>query len=161
MLFTALLFWAFGGSQFALGDAALVVDSPCFFIEQKDDKDAQALRNRCKKMLDFEIALINETKRLHKKTEEKTELKNAMIELSKKQKQIALEAESIIRTLKAQKVAPAFWEVFEIIRSDSEKARTRISNGDVGQGTQAIEQDIADALNDMIRAFEMKCPPAK
>jgi hypothetical protein len=160
MVFITFVFWAIGSSQLIFDDAVLVVDN-VYFTGQKSDKAPESLSSQCKRMLDSEIALINETKQLHsrigKNNEEKTKSKKALIELSNKQKQIALEAEAIVKTLKANKVAPAFWEAFEIIRSDSEEARTRILKSDVGQGTQRIQDDIAEALKDMIRSLEMRC----
>jgi hypothetical protein len=127
--------------------------------EKKIEGLLATLEARCKKMISMQIAVYDGTKGLHKIIEdhaEKTpraEDKQILVKLSEKQRAIIAEATKAIEILQVEGAAVAFPEVFKVLREDMKRVQECLQMGDVGSATQAIEQDIIDALKEMITPF--------
>ncbi len=119
------------------------------------------LADRCQKLLMCQLQILDVSKRIYSQTKKNKKLpanhKRAALELSFRQNKIALEAEAISKMLKRQGVSVAFSEFFDQIRADAQNIRFRLVRGDVGLSTQAIETDVAEALQEMVRALKVKC----
>jgi hypothetical protein len=64
------------------------------------------------------------------------------------------EADATLKVLREEGTAVAFVEVFEQLRNDMTTVRFRLSRTDVSTLTQAIEDDLIETLEEMIRALE-------
>ena len=74
--------------------------------------------------------------------------------LSDHEGEIVMEANKAIEMLEAEGSAVAFPEVFQQVREDMKHVQRRLGVTDVGDVTQAIEQDIIDTLKEMIEALK-------
>jgi hypothetical protein len=118
------------------------------------------LKRACEKMLAMQIQVYNGTKAVARAIDGNNDKKptRANIQdslgLSDNEKKIVIEADKAIQMLEAEGSAVAFHEVFTQVRDDMKNVQRRLGSVDVGKVTQAVEQDIIDTLNEMIKALE-------
>jgi hypothetical protein len=118
------------------------------------------LKRACEKMLAMQIQVYNGTKAVARAIDANNDKKptRANIQdslgLSDNEKKIVIEADKAIQMLEAEGSAVAFHEVFTQVRDDMKNVERRLGAVDVGKVTQAVEQDIIDTLNEMIKALE-------
>jgi hypothetical protein len=130
--------------------------------EAEREQPLGALMRHCRKMLDRQIAVYNDTRNLQKVitgTAGKTprpEDRRAALKLAADVKEIVAEATRAIDLLEAEGSAAAFREVFEALREHAQRVRRRLEVCDVGDTTQAIEQDIIDTLQEMIKSSQKR-----
>jgi hypothetical protein len=127
--------------------------------ELRRDKKGGNLADRCKKMLDLQVAVYDCTKDLNKVVQDKKPRPKDMRiseKLSKDQKAIIAEVTTAIDMLKAEGAAAAFVEVLDQLRSDMKRVQGRLEMSEVGSVTQAIETDVIDTLKEMIRALQAR-----
>jgi hypothetical protein len=126
---------------------------------QSREEDLERVLGHCRKMLDVQTTVLNETKGLHKVIEETADKKprpkdlQVALELSGKAQAMVKEATKAIDVLEAEGSAVAFLEVLRGLRDDVKRVQGRLENGDVGPGTQDIEQDVIVTLKEMIEAL--------
>jgi uncharacterized protein (DUF849 family) len=130
--------------------------------EEEPNRTLDALKDRCQKMLEMQIAVYDGTQGLHKVIEDAADKKPraedrlASLKLAADEKEIVLEAAKAIDTLEAELAAVAFPEVFREMRKDMKRVQRRLKNSDVGADTQAIEQDIIQTLREMVASFKSR-----
>jgi hypothetical protein len=128
--------------------------------EQKARQAPADFTDRCRKMLDMQIAVYEDTRRLHSVIQSTPDKKprpkdqQACLELAGNEQQIVIEVTKIILMLEKEGTAVAFPEVFRELRKDMKSAQQRLTLTDVGMDTQAIEQDIVDTLREMVSALK-------
>ena len=74
--------------------------------------------------------------------------------LSGKESQIVVEVDKALLLLREDGTAVAFPEAIEQMRDDMRQVVHRLSRADVGKITQGIEEDIIEALKDMVEALK-------
>jgi hypothetical protein len=158
----------------AIGMGALAAEDPPRQSKADDSKKANEVReqglerrlvtleDRCRKMLDLQIAVYNGTRDLNKVIEgtpakkPRPEDKKAALKLAAKEKDLVMAATKAIEMLAKEEAALAISEVFEELRKDMKRVQRRLKTSDVGSDTQAMEQEIIDCLEDLIRAFKKR-----
>jgi hypothetical protein len=132
--------------------------------EEETERLLAKLQERCEYMLRMQKQVYAATKSIHGDLkgrkldsldgdERQVILKNANKQRDT-ENDIVKEANEAIRMIQAEGTAIAFAEVFRGVRSDMQNVSTRLGQPDVGEVTQAIEQDIIAALQDMIEALK-------
>jgi hypothetical protein len=76
------------------------------------------------------------------------------LELSDKEDEISKEANKALTLIEAEGSAVAFAEVFKQVLGDMNTTAGRLRRADVGEVTVAIENDIIDALKEMVAALK-------
>jgi hypothetical protein len=118
------------------------------------------LISRCQKMLEMQTAVLNGTKATQEEQQKAEEdAAKRLVEqhssaLSGDENKIVQEANGAIQILEAEGSAVAFPEVFKQVRKDMINIEARLKTTEVGVITQGIEQDVVDALQDMIAALK-------
>jgi hypothetical protein len=128
--------------------------------EEELERLLTELKARCEKMLAMQIQVYNGTKAVARAIDGNADKKATRantqdsLNLSDDEKKIVEEANKAIGMLEAEGSAVAFHEVFTQVREDMKHVQRRLGAVDVGKVTQAVEQDIIDTLNEMIKALE-------
>lgn len=126
------------------------------FREEEIDRTLALLGTRFRKMLGLQREVYEGTLRLDKVPEpERTH--NHEIEssrLSRKESEIVLEADKALALLRGDGTAVAFPEAVEDVRQDMDDVAGRLDRTEVGPMTQAIEEEIIAALEEMLKALE-------
>ncbi len=130
---------------------------------QPAEKEIERLADRCRKMLTLQTAVLDGTKSVNKAIQGRADKKAlpadkpTLLKLAEKQKAVMGEAATAAARLRAAGTeAAAFAEVFEVLRADMQPIVTNLERGDVGPATQAIQTDVVDTLNEMIRALRSR-----
>lgn len=128
--------------------------------EEEIERLLAQLQGRCEKMLAMQIAVKDGTVALDKiimgnpdKKSSRNEDQKAL-ELSDKEDEISKEANKALSLIEAEGSAVAFAEVFKQVIGDMNTAAGRLRRADVGDVTVAIENDIIDALKEMVEALK-------
>jgi hypothetical protein len=128
--------------------------------EEELERLLNALENRCRQMLEMQRLVKAGTIDVHKAIEanegKKANRANQQDSgrLADKERAIVNEATKAIELIEAEGSAVAFAEVFRQVRTDMQTVQGLLEKTKVGMETQAIEQDIIDALIDMIKALQ-------
>lgn len=124
--------------------------------EEEMTRTLAMLESRFRKMLDAQIEIYEGTKRLDKvpmaRRDRDDEIEAGR--LSRKEAQIAVEADKALDVLREDGSAVAFPEAIIEMRDDMIVVRDLLAEAKVGEITQGIEQDIIAALEEMIAALE-------
>jgi hypothetical protein len=128
--------------------------------EEEIERLLAQLQGRCEKMLAMQIAVKDGTVALEKiitgnpdKKSSRAEDQKAL-ELSDKEDEISKEANKALTLIEAEGSAVAFAEVFKQVLGDMNTTAGRLRRADVGEVTVAIEDDIIDALKEMVAALK-------
>jgi hypothetical protein len=128
--------------------------------EEEIERLLAQLQGRCEKMLAMQIAVKDGTVALDKiitgnpdKKSSRAEDQKAL-ELSDKEDEISKEANKALNLIEAEGSAVAFAEVFKQVLGDMNTTAGRLRRADVGEVTVAIENDIIDALKEMVAALK-------
>ncbi len=124
--------------------------------EEEMSRTLAMLESRLRKMLDEQVAVYEGTKRVDKVPQAERD-RDDEIEagrLSRKQAQIAVEADKALAVLREEGSAVAFPEAVGEMRDDMEQVVGRLAQALVGEMTQGIEKDIITALEEMIASLE-------
>jgi hypothetical protein len=106
-------------------------------------------------MLEMQTAVADATRNLDRRIQATADRKprpedrQAARKLAEKQMSIVAEAMRFIDTVEAEGSAHAFATAVRQMREDMKHVQRRLAAGDVGLGTQAIQDDIIDMLKDM------------
>jgi hypothetical protein len=128
--------------------------------QEKVQRPVANLRDRVLTILEVQIAVHEGTVGLHKRSNhaggQKLQAKDqqVLLKLLQKEKELVVEATRLIGILKTEEAAVAFLEFFRQFRDDTKRVQRRLTRGDVGIDTQAIEQDIIDSLKEMVRSLK-------
>jgi len=129
----------------------------------REEEQLQKLANleaRCNRMLVMQIEVYDATKRLHgtiqqaedKKPTRTEDLKAG--ELSGREGQIVVECNKALQLLEEDGSAVAVPQVLEQCRDDMKNVQARLFKTDVGQFTQQLEEEIIQALKEVIEALK-------
>jgi len=124
--------------------------------EEEIERVLAVLKARFMKMLQVQQAVYEGTLRLDKVPGAERD-HNHQIEasrLSTKEAEIVLEASEALALLREDGTAAAFPEAVEQMRGDMEQVVQRLARAKVDKITQAIEEDIIAALEEMIEALK-------
>ena len=124
--------------------------------EEEMSRTLAMLEARFRKMLDLQVEVYEGTKRLDKVAETDRD-RDDEIEagrLSRKEAQIAAEADKALSVLREEGSAVAFPEAVAEMRIDMDQIVDRLQQAKVGEMTQGVEKDIIAALEEMIAALE-------
>ena len=128
--------------------------------EEEIERLLAQLQGRCEKMLAMQIAVKDGTVALDKiitgnpdKKSSRAEDQKAL-ELSDKEDEISKEANKALTLIEAEGSAVAFAEVFKQVLGDMNTTAGRLRRADVGEVTVTIENDIIDALKEMVAALK-------
>jgi hypothetical protein len=120
------------------------------------------LLERCRKMRDAQAAVnkrirgLSEAIRGTPDKEPRPEDLKAARKLAAVEDDLIAQATATIDWLQAQRAAVAFAEVFQELRKDMRLVRDRLKRGNVGPQTQALAQDVAATLNEMILSLKKR-----
>jgi hypothetical protein len=118
------------------------------------------LASSFQKMLDIQLAVHEGSKDLHKVIQESPGMqpcpddKRASLKLAGKEKAIVTEMSRVIAILDAEGDTIAFPFVLTAVCQDMKKAQRSLEKSDVGMETQSLEQDIIEALREMVGALK-------
>ncbi|MEX0977877.1 MAG: hypothetical protein WDZ48_03445 [Pirellulales bacterium] len=124
--------------------------------EEEMSRTLAMLESRFRKMLEAQIEVYEGTKRLDKVPQQQRD-RDDEIEagrLSRKEGEIAVEADKALEVLREEGSAVAFPEAVTEIRDDMLTVRDHLAEAKVGEITQGVEQDIIAALEEMIAALQ-------
>jgi hypothetical protein len=123
--------------------------------EEEMARTLAMLEARFRKMLDAQVQVYQGTQRLDKVPQAERD-RDDTIEagrLSRKEAEIAIEADKALTVLQEEGSAVAFPEAVIEIRDDMLTVRDRLGEAKTDAMTQGIEQDIIAALEEMITAL--------
>jgi hypothetical protein len=114
------------------------------------------LLESCRRMLEWQTAVCEDTKRLEAALAQSNTLlpehKETLRKLAARQNNIINEANKAIARLEMDN-AVAFPEVFNRLRDDMKQIHARLVRGDVGVKTLEIEVDAVETLQEIVDAF--------
>ncbi len=124
--------------------------------EEEMARTLAMLEARFRKMLEAQVQVYEGTQRLDKVPAADRD-RDDVIEagrLSRKEAEIAVEADKALAMLQEEGSAVAFPEAVIEIRDDMITIRDRLNEADTGILTQGVEEDVIAALEEMITALE-------
>jgi len=127
--------------------------------EEKHERAFVALIASCQRMLDLQSQIHSGTQKLHEIIEghpDKTphpEDERAALKLSASVKECVKEVDKALDIM-AKESALAFPELFEELRKDMNRVQRCLEMSDVGAETLALERDIIDTINEMLKALK-------
>ncbi|MBI3839884.1 MAG: hypothetical protein HY288_18325 [Planctomycetia bacterium] len=124
--------------------------------EEETSRTLAMLEGRFRKMLDQQVEVYEGTKRLAKVPQAQRD-RDDEIEagrMSRKESQIAGEADKALAVLREEGTAVAFPEAVTEMRDDMQQVVDRLGQAKVGEVTQGIEKDIIAALEEMIASLQ-------
>jgi len=124
--------------------------------EEEVERTLLMLEARFRRMLELQVKVLEETKRLDQvPTKQRNfELNMQAAKISFEQRKILLAADRALALLQEEGSSIAFPEVVGQARDDMEQVAARLAKAEVGLTTQGIEQDIIDALQELIEALQ-------
>ena len=124
--------------------------------EEEVERTLVMLEARFRRMLELQVKVLEETKRLDQVplAQRNFELNMQAAKISFEQRKILLAADRALALLQEEGSSIAFPEVVGQARDDMEQVAVRLAKAKVGLTTQGIEQDIVDALQEMIEALQ-------
>jgi len=124
--------------------------------EEEVERTLVMLEARFRRMLELQVKVLEETKRLDQVplAQRNFELNMQAAKISFEQRKILLAADRALALLQEEGSSIAFPEVVGQARDDMEQVAVRLAKANVGLTTQGIEQDIIDALQEMIEALQ-------
>jgi hypothetical protein len=124
--------------------------------EEEMTRTLAMLETRFRKMLDAQVEVYEATQRLDQKPDSERD-RDSDIEagrLSRKEAQIAAEADKALAVLREEGSAVAFPEAVVEMREDMLQVTKRLAESKVGEVTQGLETDIIAALEEMIASLK-------
>jgi hypothetical protein len=124
--------------------------------EEEIERVLAALEARFRKMLEMQLRVYETTMRVDKISENH---RNRIIDieagkLSSQEKRIVVEADRCLNLLREEGSSVAFPESVQQMREDMQFVADRLAKSHVGRLTQGIEEDIIEALEEMLEALE-------
>src|SRR5262249_23653123 len=123
--------------------------------EEEIERLLAQLQMRCERMLQMQIAVYEDTKRVDKAIQENADKKptraneQKAVQLSDREAEIVKECGQARALVKDEGSAVAFAEVFDQVFGDMVNVQRRLGRADVYKVTQTIEEDIIATLKEM------------
>ncbi len=124
--------------------------------EEEIERALALLESRFRRMLQLQLQVYENTLRLSKVPQKRRD-RFVDIEagkLSFQQRRIVVEADKCLALLREEGSSVAFPESVQQMRGDMEQVEQRLSRAQIGRLTQGIEEDIIEALDEMIEALQ-------
>jgi hypothetical protein len=128
--------------------------------EEEKKLTLTALEARFRKMLSLQLLVYNDTVLLAKNAKP-DDIKDRARQLSRNEDAIVQEVQKALVLLKEEGSSVAFPEATEAIRDDMQSIVARLDQANVGELTQTIEQNVIEALEEMIDAMQKEIEKAK
>ena len=124
--------------------------------EEEIERTLVDLETRLKRMAEWEKTIRELTEKLEKLSGEDKDrqLEIQANKLSTEQLKVAMEGQRAMLLLKDEGSSQAFPEALEQVIRDSQMVVTRLGSADVSRNTQAIEDEIIGALDEMIQSLQ-------
>ncbi len=124
--------------------------------EEELERVLALLESRFRRMLESQVRIYEETVRLDNVPDERREprVPVAAGRLATEERKLVVEAERALQLLLEEGSSLAFPETVSQMRDDMQQVAQRLDAAQVGALTQAIEQDIIAALEEMIEALQ-------
>jgi hypothetical protein len=124
--------------------------------EEEIERMLTMLEERFVRMLEMQREVYEGTQRLDEVPQEQWDRNHGLEarRLSRAEAEIVLEADKALNLLREDGSAVAFPEAVQQTREDMQQVVQRLARAQVGNVTQAIEQDIIEALEEMIEALQ-------
>ncbi len=123
--------------------------------EEEIERSLAAVDTRLRKMLEMQVKVFEETKRLQAiagdKVDRQIEIRAS--NLSLEERKILAESERVQLLLREEGSSVAFPEAIAQMTSDIQSVVDRLAKADIGKMTMAIEQEIITALEEMLAAL--------
>lgn len=122
-----------------------------------------SLESRCRKMLEMQQVVLEGTTRLELvPSDSRTRVEEQQaLALSRKEEEIAGEAEQALLVLREDGTAIAFFEAFVQIRDDVRRIVSLLAKAETGLLTQGIESDVIATLEEMVTALKKEIAESK
>jgi hypothetical protein len=124
--------------------------------EEEIERVLASLEVRFRKMLEMQLRVRDDTVRLARAAETDrnrlTEMESS--QLSLQERRIVVEADKCLVLLREEGSSAAFPESAQQMRDDMQQVTDLLATANVGSLTQGIEQDIIEALEEMIEALD-------
>ncbi len=121
--------------------------------EEEVERTLALLEGRFRKMLESQLRVYEDTKSLDKSNDELRKQKDSG-ELAVAERKLVVEADKALNLLLEEGSSIAFPETVMQLRDDMQQVADRLNAAKVSKITQAIEEDIIAALEDMIAALQ-------
>jgi hypothetical protein len=137
-------------------------DQPARGTEAVQEKiTVRELRQRLEELRDGQLEVILATRDLLREMAIKDPWRSGPTDVTRvkplaKQHELSRAAEALIARLQAEGMAVAFVEVFQQVHRDMSTVAARLEKTDVGPATRALQRDIVDTLEEMIRATKSR-----
>ncbi len=128
--------------------------------EEEKKLTLTALEARFRKMLALQLLVYNDTVLLAKNSK-MDDIKDRARQLSRNEDAIVQEVQKALVLLKEEGSSVAFPEATEAIRDDMQSIVARLDQANVGELTQTIEQNVIEALEEMIDALQKEIEKSK
>ncbi len=126
--------------------------------EEERERRLTGLEDRFQQMLARQLVIYDNTVRLGKIPEaEREQTQNLFTkarDLSRQEAELVVDAEKALTLMKEEGSSVAFPEAIEQMRQDMQTIVSRLDEAKVGELTQMIEQDVIEALEDLIAALQ-------
>ena len=130
--------------------------------EEEKKLTLTALEARFRKMLSLQLLVYNDTVNLAKTGQRKDDAFPARAkQLARNEDEIVQEVAKALLLLREEGSSVAFPEAAEAIREDMVSISQRLDRADPGELTQTIEQNVIEALEEMIDAMQKELEKAK
>ena len=124
--------------------------------EEEIERVLAMLESRFRKMLEMELQVYEGTMRLAKLPPERQDqfVDIESGKLSFQQRRIVVEAEKCLALLREEGSSVAFPESCMQMRDDMQEIEARLGRSQIGRLTQGVEEDVIEALDEMIEALQ-------
>ena len=131
--------------------------------EEERELVLEALEARFQKMLAMQMMVYTGTVSIGKVPEAQRTSRHSSkaIQLARDEEQIVLEAEKTLGLLKEEGSSVAFPEAVEQLKDDMLLVVSRLERMEMGEFTQGVEQDIINALEEIIEALQKAIEDSK
>ncbi|HAC91203.1 MAG TPA: hypothetical protein DCF63_11315 [Planctomycetaceae bacterium] len=123
--------------------------------EEEVKRSLETLETRLRRMLELQNKIFEETQRLHEIAGDQPDRQvfARAATLARDQQKVSAEGERALLLLKEEGSSAAFPEALIQVNSDSASVATRLESGDVSQVTLVVQEDIVQALEEMVEAI--------
>ena len=122
------------------------------------------MESRCRRMLEMQRIVLDSTVRLHETAGDAALSRideQKSVKLGEREDRIVAEAEQALLLLREDGTATAFPEVMVQVADDATLVAGQLGGAQIGPFTQQVEQDVIDALDQMVLALQQEMKEAR
>jgi hypothetical protein len=123
--------------------------------EEEVKRSLETLETRLRRMLEMQNKVFEETQRLHEIAGDQPDRQvfTRAATIARDQQKVSAEGERALLLLKEEGSSAAFPEALTQVNSDSASVAIRLEAGDVSKVTLVVQEDIVQALQEMVEAI--------